>query len=309
MKKFFVIVFLTSSLQAADSLWPTCFELGMSSALFWVNIPVHLLAEHTIMNYPDASAETTEFVHEQLKLHQVPNYRKIAVKVGNNFETWNNGVIVLLQSGSQQGSSIVDRRLDELRKAVTAEEKAEAEYNLLMLKAIIAHEAQHAIHNDGKSLLRLRFIVPLTTYITSLFMEQMAYKMAPKMSNLLRSDYTKIAKGVILHFSNIAIYTAIYRAMEQRADNGVPDEKRLLNAFKDFLLRIDNNTRAVILKEHGEKFAPNFDSHGLIYEIFSFSVDQFHPSPRTRVRKIDERLQKLEQENQSGIPESSTLAR
>ncbi len=248
---------------------------------------------------PDASKEATRFVHEQLKHQDVPNYEDITVKVGTNYGAINDSLIILMQNQEGSEKTELDDLLEESKHGETPEIRKSADSSLDVVKSIISHETQHLLRHDLKGLIRAQFIIPLITYAGTRLIEEGVKQVLPewvtrkRLPSYIKNGY-KIFKGAARYVINAALYLKLSRYQEQRADDSIPNNPKLLKAFKEFLYLENELQREHIRKRYGDHAAELFDTNRIYYEYKNFVMDGEHPSPLTRIKKINERLAKLE---------------
>lgn len=294
VRRIVLVVGLTFSAARPEVNWATYAEYALSFASFGTAAKNAIEAQR-YMNLPDASKQSTEFVHERLKLHNVPNWDTIKVKVGHNYGAVGNSLIMLMKSEEGSQETVLDLLLEQSKNGATAELREAADRSLLFFKAILSHEAHHILENDAKMLTMSLLSIPIATYIGSIFLEKGMKGLLPagaisdKVPSYLKNTY-KILKGISRHYVSSLLYLKLSRAIEMRADSHIPGDAQLLRAYRDFLYSLNNGTRELVKKKIGDKMISFYDTNRVFYEIQNFLIDPMHPSPLTRIKNIEEQL-------------------
>ena len=248
---------------------------------------------------PDASEKATHFVHDQFKAHGVPNYKTIKVKIGSNYGAIHDSLITLQQNEERAGKSDMDDILEASQNGETEEIRQDAQFSLGLFKAVLSHEIQHLLKQDLKNLIRAQFVIPVVTYISTRALEEGVKSLLPESvtryeaSPMVKNGFS-IFKGLCRYVINSTLYLKLSRYQEQRADDSIPNDPKLLKDFREFLYLENDDRREQVRKNHGDHDAELFDTNRIYYEFKNFIMDSEHPSPLSRIKRIDERLSKLE---------------
>lgn len=68
----------------------------------------------------------------------------------------------------------------------------------------------------------------------------------------------------------------------------------MLKVYRDFLFSYNAARREQVRKRNGDTGLELFDTNRIYYEIKNFVIDPKHPSPLTRINKINKRLAVIE---------------
>lgn len=139
-------------------------------------------------------------------------------------------------------------------------DQAGALKDLNKLRCTCQHEANHVKNKDHQRYILAGVAVPSATYVLATRLDK---SFINRHCTTLQKYVRAGIKGTMLGAVNFGLLTLYMRHREQQADNGVQDTKEILQAGID-----DSQTNP-------DEF------------------DLFHPSPRTRVKKFEKRLAKL----------------
>ena len=252
-----------------------------------------------MQNAPEASVQAKAFVYEQLKNHDFPNYEKIVVKVGDNYEAFADSVIILPGVNPGSNKTWLDVFLDECASAANSEHKKIAEDKLVMVKAIISHEISHLRRNDDKRLILAALTTPVITFTLSKIIQHIQAK-AWNSNDCAKpeSSFSIIGKGLLRGFicssvNNIITHTHA-RGIEQRADDEIKNDVLYLKGMKNFLEGAEKYLRDEVLKSYGSGALAIYDTNRFYYELLNFKSDASHPSPKSRLERINARLEALQ---------------
>lgn len=241
-------------------------------------------------NLPDASAEATAFFREQLRLNNVTNYQNIRVKLGSgsNYEAYFNKVLVVAKSRKYPNQSKFERIAQKLQNA-SEENRQHLEDKLSEVQANISHEATHLRQNDTMQRIIAAFLIPCVTFAVSKKVESFL----PTTHSEAFSGIGKILGGLCRATGNLLLFTLFARYQEQRADDRMLDNVRLLSAFKNAFRRWDAGLKARVEGDFGDEMADKFDNDRFYYYVFSYIHDSLHPTHRTRIAALDKHIAKI----------------
>lgn len=241
-------------------------------------------------NLPDASPEATAFFREQLRLNNVTNYQNIRVKLGpgSNYEAYFNKVLVVAKSRKYPNQSKFERITQKLQNA-REENRQKLENKLADVEASISHEATHIKQNDTMQRIIAAFVIPCVTFAVSKKLESFL----PIHNSKALAGIGKILGGLCRVTGNLFLFTLFARYQEQRADDRMLDNVRLLSAFKNTFRRWDAGLKVRVARNFGDEAADKFDNDRFYYYIFSYIHDSLHPTHRKRIAELDKHIAKI----------------
>lgn len=205
-----------------------------------------------------------EFVHDQCRAVGIQNPENIQVIMQPDQSLIEAEAIGTdkICAGRYTKINYYDKALDP------AADKQEASKSLNMLKCFFQHEANHLKNNDYLRLTLAGVVVPCATFLIAARLGKIP---ALQPHTFPQRHIAAAISGTFLGGLNLALWTRYKNHREQQADNGVQDKKEILQGGID------------ICKSAMAQNA---------------SQDFFHPSNLTRMKKFEERLAKLNNQEQ-----------
>jgi len=297
MKRIACLVLLSVSAAQAAVNWATYVEHILSFAGTGMALRYYVQLSN-LADLPDASEQATLFVHDRLKLAGIAHWQKVRVKIGEVYGTDGKGIIALMKSSTNPERAYLDDMIDQSKAPVSDEMRRAAERSLLMHKAIISHEASHLSDNDAHKLTFACATIPVATYTVSFCLERALEALWPEdfkphLSPTMQNIY-KIGKGFGRHMINMGLFIYLSRMIEIKADANIPYDPAVLRGCRDFFYAMNNAIRERIRQRGGDKAVERYDTNRVVYELENFRYDMLHPSPLTRIHKLDEMLEEEE---------------
>jgi len=304
MKKLLlpITLLLAFSHQANAMNWRSAFAKGMTAAhwFFVFSGPLSDTYEKitNYKNWPDldnAPADVTKFVH-QLDDRDTSSrgYKKLLVKtVDSDSKYLSNSVkntILIDTEEALRLQNILHITKNGYSLGCSDFEMEHAEKMLDESHAILNHELNHIKNKDAHGRMIAGLAVPILQsygmhklyqgYCT--FRNFLSIPVQNKSFSIPR-NLLKMPFGIGKNFLNLLSLEAYSRYVEQRADDGIKNDKRILEGNKRVL----------------EKYQPSYEEFEaetpLLKKHLMLLLDS-HPTPEQRIKKINARLEKLEQE-------------
>ena len=172
---------------------------------------------------------------------------------------------------------------------ILAEQKAKNDFSLKKFQAIIQHEGQHIAHND---LLNYPAVFATSPFIIYYGYQGISkYKnSAPKPTGVpsFGQSIKKIPQGYALSLTATLMTIAYIRHTEQRADDGIQNDKELLQSLYTYFKKLDNILLDYIRIMTGQDEVSDYQ-----YHWYAFKTDPTHPTLRSRLAKLQERMDQL----------------
>ena len=147
-------------------------------------------------------------------------------------------------------------------------------------KAILQHEATHFNNHDSARIIAACGTIPVVTHLLFKKINGLFTK------SLFMKQFRKIPGGIGLILANVALFQAYKRHREYKADEAITDDLTLLTAFNVFLKNhIDETNEITKLWTPLQK--------GLFHMFLNS-----HPWPIDRVKRIENRIEKLKREQE-----------
>jgi hypothetical protein len=237
------------------------------------------------------------FIEEQYNKVNLKNIQDIKIKVGGD-----PSYLYLAGSHTMYITEPNYNGLQHLLKLKNIHEQNETtesnEYDSIIKglhihAALIQHEANHLKNND---VIHNFFVTLAVTFGVEVVYQALNYYLQDNMQtnkyiiDPAQKDWIHIIVSCIIKTTIINIATTLYtRHTEQKADDGIENNKEILDAAKSFFERIHEDVRNKIKWTMGKTILSIHDSFPLLYNL----QDLTHPSHISRAKRCEQRLNML----------------
>lgn len=317
MHIFLKACFLTISVLLVPTLLqsePTVYDKIQGacsvSALFEEAFHGFALDQYLDSTYPDASENMTNFIRTMLKEHNIADYETVKIKVGDEYSSGNN---VIILEECMPGSSIsMLEVLSEIMENPDSEPEQVENAQMLMAQHLgsIEHEISHVKNKDVRKSVILTIALSAVTYIALKYAEYTAPKYFPKLKALcanaqwpLKTAYALLSGGAIYVWTK-QIEHYFSRRYERQADENISDNPGILYAKMNQHQQNHELFRLLVYHKWGQKGLALFDRFPSLYLWFDFE----HPTGLERAERFAQRLAKATENVLSGINQIPAVA-
>lgn len=286
---------------AVGPLWKTSFQYTKT-----------LLTDHSIFFDEDSSVK--EFCHNEIKSIGLDSSKILVKAAPANLQSHagaSSNAIFLCQGKDSLNKKLLKKtalypyyksvlnseykahqtpeQIEYMKTQLAKEEQLDNELN--EYRFIVQHEANHIKNNDVRNGCIAAFAIPLITHACFSLLKR-------KTPLTTLGNLRKIPAGLGKSSINFLAIAQYRRYTEQRADDGVNNDKEVLQGGLSFFKKHHENLEALILaadiSSDDLQKAKVKDVVKTAAEWTFYISDPYHATPLTRSKKLEDRLKKLE---------------
>lgn len=260
--------------------------------------------------YPDASQNITNFIHTMLKEHNVADYETVKIKVGDQYASGNN--VIIIEEYIPGSSVSMLEVLSEIMEDPDSEPEQVEDAQILMAQHIgtIEHEISHVKNKDVRKRSMITIALSATTYIALKYAEYTVPEYFPKLKAVcatakwpLKTAYALLSGGALyLWTKQIGHYFSRYH--ERKADENISDNPGILYAKMNQHQQNHEFLRVKVFQKFGQRGLTLFDRFPSLYLLFDFE----HPTSLERTERFAQRLAKATENILLGIQQAQIPA-
>lgn len=237
--------------------------------------------------YKDASPEIAAFIHELLEQHGVLNAKEITIKLGKEYCSGNN-ILMIEWLHEHSDFSLLESLIFQYNTLTNAQETEELLMLIYQQIGSIEHEIAHIKHHDCKKRVISLACFSLLTWTAAKLLE--AY--CPPLQKLATTPEWKvncmysIISGLLLSRINKHFFYKICRNQERTADAMISDNASILLAKVNLHTAIYEMDKQSVEKKYGIFVSWLCQKIPSLYLFFDWE----HPTSYERAKTFTQRL-------------------
>jgi hypothetical protein len=296
LKKILAIVlFLTASSQSFTPDYSKYAQFGLCMwPLLKQTAEFFSIDERLNSTHGDASPEIAAFIHELLEQHGVKNAQKVIIKLGKEYCSGNNLMMIEWLNENSEYSL-----LESLIMQYNSLDNSQESDALLMLIyqqiGSIEHEISHIKHHDGKKRAISLATFSLASWTCTKLLEYQMPLWYPGLKKIIDTADWKskfaynICSGFLLGLLNKQIVYKICRNQERAADAAISDNASILLAKVNLHTTIYETDKQQVEKQYGKLVSWLCQKIPSLYLFFDWE----HPTSYERAKTFAHRLVKI----------------